>query len=113
MSEPKVRFSYVGNVYVREMHFLKKGDIAHGHSHDYDHLSLLSKGSLKLTINGQTTEYKSPEMIYIKKNLEHELEALEDDSVTYCIHAQRDETGDILSMDQIPKGVDHPMKWIT
>jgi hypothetical protein len=25
----------------------------------------------------------------------------------------RDETGDILSMDQIPKGVDHPMKWIT
>jgi hypothetical protein len=52
-------------------------------------------------------------MIYIKKNLEHELEALEDDSVTYCIHAQRDETGDILSMDQIPKGVDHPMKWIT
>jgi hypothetical protein len=46
-------------------------------------------------------------MIYINKDSIHELEALEDNTVAYCIHALRDtdKSGDILDPSMIPKGV--------
>jgi len=45
-------------------------------------------------------------MIYIHKDKRHELQALTDDTVAYCIHALRDkDTGDILDPSMIPAGV--------
>jgi hypothetical protein len=44
-------------------------------------------------------------MIYIHKDKVHELEALSENTVAYCIHALRDkETGEILDPDMVPKG---------
>ena len=45
-------------------------------------------------------------MIYIHKDKVHELEALTDNTVAYCIHALRDKnTEDILDPSMIPVGV--------
>jgi len=45
-------------------------------------------------------------MLYIHKDKVHELEALVDETVAYCIHALRNkETNEILDPSMIPKGV--------
>jgi hypothetical protein len=47
------------------------------------------------------------QMIFIKAGKSHYIEALEDGTVAYCVHALRDkDTADILDPNQIPDGVD-------
>jgi quercetin dioxygenase-like cupin family protein len=103
MNHPKVQLGNVSNLYTKQMHFERKGDVEQGHTHQFDHLTLLAFGSLSVTVEGKTTEFKAPHMIFIHKDKMHELVALEDDTVAYCIHAMRDmETGDILDPSMIP-----------
>jgi len=102
-SEPSVAVGCVSNIYIRMMHFHKKGDVEQGHSHEFDHVSFLSRGSIKMTVNGVTKEFVAPHMILVKKDLEHEIIALEDETILCCIHGLRDlDTGDILDPNQIP-----------
>ena len=97
----------MANLYSRQMHFLKAGDLEHGHTHPFDHLTLLAAGSLRVTVNNRTTEFKAPHMIYIKAEYEHEIVALEDNTVAYCIHALRNGQGvdDIIDPSSVPDGV--------
>lgn len=107
-SYPITKISCVANLFSRMMHFQKKGDKENGHSHVFNHLTLLAKGSLEVTVDGQTTIFTAPHMIYIRKDKLHELIALEDDTLAFCIHALRDGEGvdDILDPDSIPQGHD-------
>ena len=106
-NRPEIQIGCVANIWSRQMTFVKKGDTEQGHTHTYDHLTLLAHGSLKVTVEGDVTEFTAPHMIYIAKDKRHLLEALEDNTVAYCIHALRDpdESGDILDPSMIPKGV--------
>lgn len=104
---PEIKIGCVANLYSRMMHFRKAGDIEVGHTHQFDHLTLLAKGKLKVTVEGQVTEFTAPHMIYIQKDKVHELEALTDETVAYCIHALRDGDGveDIIDPSMVPAGV--------
>lgn len=104
---PHVQIGCVANLFSRQMHFKKAGDTEHGHTHPFDHLTLLASGSLRVTVNDETTEFKAPHMIYIKAEFNHELVALEDNTVAFCIHALRKGNGidDIIDPASIPKGV--------
>jgi quercetin dioxygenase-like cupin family protein len=102
----EIKIGCVANLYSRMMHFKTAGDIEVGHTHQFDHLTLLAKGKLKVTVEGNVTEFTAPHMIYIHKDKVHELEALTDETVAYCIHALRDkETNEILDPSMIPAGV--------
>ena len=81
MTNPAVHIGCVANLYSRMMHFKKAGDTEIGHTHQFDHLTLLAKGKLKVTVEGQATEFTAPHMIYIHKDKIHELVALVDDTV--------------------------------
>jgi quercetin dioxygenase-like cupin family protein len=107
MSQPVVNLGCVANLFSRQMHFEKAGDTELGHTHPFDHLTLLAAGSVKITVEGKETVFKAPHMIYIHKDKVHKLEALEDNTVAYCIHALRDGNGvdDILDPAMIPAGV--------
>lgn len=107
MSRPSISIGCVANLYSRMMHFKRVGDMEEGHKHQFDHLTLLAKGSLKVTMEGVATEFTAPHMIYIRADKNHELVALEDDTVAYCIHALRgnNDTGDILDSTMIPNGI--------
>jgi quercetin dioxygenase-like cupin family protein len=106
MSSPFVAIGCVANLYSRMMYFKKAGDIEYGHTHQFDHLTLLASGKLKVTVDGVSTEFTAPHMIYIHKDKFHELVALEDQTVAYCIHALRDkENNEILDPSMIPEGV--------
>ena len=107
MSDPLVHIGCVANLYSRMMHFKQAGDTELGHTHQFDHLTLLAKGKLKVTVEGVATEFTAPHMIYIRADKVHELVALTDETVAYCIHALRDGNGvdDIIDPSMIPAGV--------
>lgn len=109
MNQPEINIGCVANLYSRMMHFKKAGDIEIGHTHQFDHLTLLAKGRLKIVVEGKESIFTAPYMIYIKADKVHELTALTDETVAYCIHALRDkETNDIIDPAMIPEGV-NPM----
>jgi len=109
MTMPDAAIGCVANLWSKQMHFKKVGDTEFGHSHTFDHLTLLAAGALKVTVDGSSTEFKAPQMIYIKAGKEHELIALEDNTIAYCIHALRDHEGDLLDPSMIPAGVENPL----
>ena len=106
MTQPVINIGCVGNIFSRQMHFVNAGDIEYGHTHNFDHMTLLAKGSLEVTVEGEKSVFKAPQMIWIKSDKKHELVALEDDTVAYCIHGLRDldVSSDIVSPDMVPKG---------
>lgn len=109
MTQPVVQIACVENLFSRMMHFANAGDVEIGHTHQFDHLTLLAKGKLKVTVDGIATEFTAPHMIYIRKDKVHELLALAPGTVAYCIHALRDkETNEILDPSMIPVGT-HPL----
>lgn len=107
MEYPNTQIGCVANLWSKQMHFIKAGDTERGHSHIFSHLTLLAKGSLRVTVEGVSTEFTAPHMIYIEKEKIHELTALEDDTLAYCIHALRDGNGveDILDPAMVPQGI--------
>lgn len=103
---PEIKIGCVANLYSRMMHFKQAGEIETGHTHQFDHLTLLAKGKLKVTVEGVATEFTAPHMIYIHKDKVHELQAITNDTVVFCIHALRDkENNEILDPSMIPAGV--------
>lgn len=110
MSHPEVKIGCVANLYSRMMYFKNVGDVEHGHTHAFDHLTLLASGRLQVTVDGHVSEFQAPHMIYIKKDKMHELIALEPNTVAYCIHALRlgNEVDDIVDPSMVPEGVQVP-----
>lgn len=107
MGYPETRLTSYGNLWTRQMLFVKAGDKNEGHVHNYDHTTLLAHGSVRVHVNGAVTEYKAPYMICIKKGASHYIEALEDGTVAYCVHALRDkDTEEIIDPEQFPAGLD-------
>ena len=106
MADPKIAVSCVASVYVRHMVFENVGDIELGHSHQFDHQTLVAKGAVKVKANGKETVFTAPHCVFIKAGVEHELIALEADTVVYCIHALRDgsDVCDIIPPESIPLG---------
>ena len=104
--EPKISIGCVANLYSRQMHFVKAGDVEYGHSHPFDHLSLLAYGSVLCLVDGKSTTFHAPAMIYIAKDKLHEFIALEDNTLVYCIHALRfgEAVEDIIDPAMIPAG---------
>ena len=105
MSAPTIKIGNVDDVFTRMMHFEKAGDIEQGHTHTYDHFTLLAYGKLKVTVEGEETIFEAPHMIFIKKDKRHMLEALVDNTVAACIHSLHDRTDNIISSDMIPNGI--------
>lgn len=85
----EVNVSLVNNVWIKQMRF-QSGWIAQTHAHTHDHQTLLATGRLRVTVSGEERFYQAPAIILIEKGALHQLEALEDGTVAYCIHALRD-----------------------
>lgn len=103
MRGPAVSISCVSNVFIKQMHFQFAGDREEGHSHLFDHVTLLASGKLRLTALGKSTEFTAPHHIFIKAGVVHELEALEDNTVVHCIHGIREkDCEDIVDPASLP-----------
>lgn len=90
---------FFGNIWVRQNVMQKAGDFVPGHKHHFDHVSLLTKGSVEVTVEGYPPKtFTAPTFIVIKKEHEHRLTALEDDTHWYCVFALRDLDGEVIEV---------------
>lgn len=105
-SSPDEKVSLVANTWIKQMHFRKAGDRNCGHKHAFDHQTLLAKGRFRVRVEDRVAEFVAPTIVFVAAGKEHLIEALEDDSVAYCIHAVRNGTKveDIMNPDDIPEG---------
>ena len=114
MDYPEISLGVVHNVWARQMHFIKAGDHETQHTHQFDHLTLLAKGSLDVSTNGANTVFTAPHMIFISKDSIHSMTALEDNTVAYCIHALINSgenlkvVDDLVTPDMVPNGITIP-----
>lgn len=91
MSEaPKTDVKIVDNVFVKLHHFAEVGDTHNGHSHVFDHITLLANGSVKMVHDNGEAEFKAPHLIVTPKGIKHQFTALEPNTVFCCIHAIRE-----------------------
>jgi len=106
MPNPDVEVIAVSNVYSRMMYFRNAGDVEIGHSHVYDHGTLVSFGSVKYEVldgyNGSVVAEKTfvaPSFIFVEKDKYHRITALENGTVCACIHALRTIDEDLIPPD--------------
>lgn len=108
--QPKVKEEIISNVWFHIMKFEKRGDFKMGHKHNYDHSHMVCKGSVEIFEMDYEGDdyasadrvslgvYKEGDVFLVPKEKSHTVIALEDDTMSACIQAVRDdETGEIVS----------------
>lgn len=87
---------YFGNIWVRQNLLENIGDSnGGGHSHKFDHVSLLTSGKVSVEIEGHPAkEFTAPTFIVIRKEHKHKFIALEPNTNWYCVFALRDLDGE-------------------
>lgn len=83
-----------GNVYIRPNPLAKAGDKVDGHKHNFDHTTIVFKGSIhvKATLpNGSVIDraFHAPSYCLIRADVEHEITALEDNTEFWCVYSHR------------------------
>jgi quercetin dioxygenase-like cupin family protein len=103
-NEAKIKLAMVSNLWIKLMEFESAGDINHGHEHEFDHVTLLTKGSVEVDVDGAKSTFIAPQIIYIRKQMVHTMTALEDGTIASCIVAIRtsERLEDIVDPDSVP-----------
>jgi hypothetical protein len=105
MNSPSIKIIAVSNVYCRLMNFEKAGYEEIGHTHFYDHGTLVSSGSVRVEIldddNNTVSSkvFQAPGFIFVEKDKKHRITSLEDNTIVVCIHALRDVYDNLLDPD--------------
>ena len=108
MAEPLVSIAHVHGLYTRMMHFADVGDVEIGHTHQFDHATLVAHGSVLVRCRGRETVFKAPQLVWIAAELEHELVAQEAGTVCVCLHTTASQLWgeNIVAKDMIPAGAE-------
>jgi quercetin dioxygenase-like cupin family protein len=101
---PDVQIAQAANLYLRHLFFKEVGDTEQGHSHSFDHLSVLAAGRVKVWADYGVTEYVAPATVLIPAGVEHKIEALEAGSVWLCLHVYRhkDNPEEVVELKHLP-----------
>lgn len=99
-----------GNIFIRKMPLNKEGDKVPGHYHNFDHTTLFLKGSFLLRQKNEQGvisegKYTAPDHLLIKSNVRHEIIALEDDCLFWCVFSHRNANGEVqqeAGLEEIP-----------
>ena len=94
---------YQHNVYLKEMKF-EDGATYCGHHHDYDHITLVASGKVRVKFGAvpqagipeETREYTAVSTFVTRSFREHEITSLEPNTVVCCVHALRDVNGEVI-----------------
>jgi len=99
MTTNPITIGLVKNVYVRMISLPTVGLEMRGHSHPYDHITLLSSGAVKVTCEGIERDITAPCIFLTGASKIHSFVSTADNTVLSCIHVLRDEQGEILPED--------------
>lgn len=74
-------------VYIRQIVVKNANSIIPQHSHVYDHMTMIVKGSVRIWKDGDLIgERTAPDGVFIPAHAKHAFLTLQDDTVLYCIH---------------------------
>ena len=90
-----------GNIYIRANALEKTGDAIPGHKHNFDHTTIFFTGSFRITamlLDGsqRVIEKQAPSHLLIRAEVEHRIEALEPNSIFWCVYSHRTPQGDVV-----------------
>jgi len=90
-----------GNVFIRPNALPRAGDAVQGHTHNHDHTTIVFKGAVHVRAvlpNGAVIErdFTAPAHFLVRADVEHEITALADDTVFWCVYAHRTAQGDVV-----------------
>jgi hypothetical protein len=90
-----------GNVFIRSQGPLKKGTSVAGHKHNFDHTTIVFKGSVHVRgvlPNGNVIErdFAAPAHFLVKADVEHQITALESDTIYWCVYSHRTPQGVVV-----------------
>lgn len=100
----RMEHAFQHNIYLKKMFFNAQGSVYKGHHHDYDHVTLVASGKVRVRfaavpeafLPAEEKEYSGVSMFVTRCFREHEITALEDNTVVCCIHAIRDANGQVI-----------------
>lgn len=92
------------NIFVKQMNFGDANVTYCGHHHDYDHVTLVASGKVRVKfaavpeagIPEEVKEYTGVSTFITRSFREHEITSLEPNTVVCCVHAVREENGEIV-----------------
>jgi signal-transduction protein with cAMP-binding, CBS, and nucleotidyltransferase domain len=85
-----VEFSEVDDIWVRSYSVPKAKTIIAQHVHTHDHMTLVSRGTVEATQDGEVMgTYSAPAIIKIFAGKKHSFVAMTDDVVLCCLHNLR------------------------
>jgi len=102
----KIVHHFSDNLYAKET-IIPAGNILVQHKHPFDHLSVLAKGTVKVTVDGVEREYTAPACLNIEKFKHHSVLAVTD-AVWFCIHSTPEK--DASKIDEVLIRINHPKK---
>jgi quercetin dioxygenase-like cupin family protein len=85
MNMIQVEHVFCGGIYAKKT-TIPSGLELGQHEHNFDHLSVLAKGRVKVTVDGESKEYKAGDCVEIAAGKVHRVETITD-TIWYCIHA--------------------------
>lgn len=90
-----------GNIFIRPMQFAKAGEKREGHTHNFDHTTVVFKGAVHVKAklpNGTVIErdFAAPGHFLVKAEVEHEITALADDTEAWCVYSHRNAQGEVV-----------------
>ena len=90
-----------GNVFIRPNKLAKAGDAIEGHRHNFDHTTIVFTGAIRITAtlpdgSQRCADKRAPGYLLIRKDVTHRIEALEPDSVFWCVYSHRTPQGDVV-----------------
>jgi len=94
-----------GNILIRPMKLTKHGPPMEGHKHNFDHTSIVFKGTVHVSAilpNGQVIERDFGEgaphgkHFLVKADVTHKIIALTDEAEVWCVYAHRTPQGDVV-----------------
>lgn len=85
--QPTVTEFEADGVWAAQIVIALAGSLVPQHSHEWDHLTMLATGRVRVVENESVTgEYSAPAGILIKAGVKHLFETLTDNVTLYCIH---------------------------
>ena len=105
MSSPATTLKLVDNVFVKMHQFIDIGDTHQGHSHSFDHITLLATGSVTMKHDNGEQDFTAPNLIVTPQGISHQFIAKEANTIFCCIHAIRDgsEVDNVASQNITPE----------
>lgn len=98
-----------GNIFIRPNQLPKAGDKTDGHTHNFDHTTIVFSGRVRVIarkpgLDGQLIEiadrcFGGPDdhgrHFLVKANVHHEIVALEDNTEYWCVYSHRTPQGEV------------------